>query len=276
MEERIKTYYEALASYISPSTQPEKINQQLSLATSSIDIDAINIEDRVAIATYTLKLLTSDQRKYLAKELIEEQIVKQKKLLSHWGTLTAQSSIIDSGYIAQHLVSLQTQISGQGMRGKGDDLCDGAEVKSANFLGSLDKKGKTAPRWDFSATNIQKMEQFLQYKMLYLTSIDLSPENNYRIRIWKLDINTHTVLRERYIEWMNVKGYPKFNNTEKRQDVNFQLFPPRNRSNDTYARHGSNRKGELPPIQIHLEGVPGAELIFKAEVINDIVTISKF
>ena len=94
------------------------------------------------ISTYALNLLSHEQRKQLAKILIEEQIVKQRKMLSHWGTLTAQSFIIDTGYIAQHLVSLQTQISGQGMRGKGDDLCDGAEVKSANFIGSLDKKAK--------------------------------------------------------------------------------------------------------------------------------------
>lgn len=276
MEERPLAYCELLTSLINHSTPASEVNGLLEQATSTLTIDEVNIQDRVQISTYALNLLSHEQRKQLAKILIEEQIVKQRKMLSHWGTLTAQSFIIDTGYIAQHLVSLQTQISGQGMRGKGDDLCDGAEVKSANFIGSLDKKGKTAPRWDFSATNVAKMEQFLNYSMLYLTSIDLSPEDNCRIRIWKLDLNTHTILRNRYIEWMNVKGYPKFNDKTHRHGVNFQLFPPRNKTNETFARHGSNRRGELPPIQIPLENVTGSELIFKAEVINDEVVISVF
>lgn len=276
MEERLLAYCELLSSLINHSTPASEVNGLLEQATSTLTIDEVNIQDRVQISTYALNLLSHEQRKQLAKILIEEQIVKQRKMLSHWGTLTAQSFIIDTGYIAQHLVSLQTQISGQGMRGKGDDLCDGAEVKSANFIGSLDKKGKTAPRWDFSATNVAKMEQFLNYSMLYLTSMDLSPENNCRIRIWKLDLNTHPILRNRYIEWMNVKGYPKFNDKANRHDVNFQLFPPRNKTNETFARHGSTRHGELPPIQIPLENITGSELIFKAEVINDEVVISVF
>lgn len=276
MEERLLAYCELLSSLINHSTPASEVNGLLEQATSTLTIDEVNIQDRVRISTYALNLLSHEQRKQLAKILIEEQIVKQRKMLSHWGTLTAQSFIIDTGYIAQHLVSLQTQISGQGMRGKGDDLCDGAEVKSANFIGSLDKKGKTAPRWDFSATNVAKMEQFLNYSMLYLTSIDLSPENNCRIRIWKLDLNTHPILRNRYIEWMNLKGYPKFNDKANRHDVNFQLFPPRNKTNETFARHGSDRHGELPPIQIPLENITGSELIFKAEVINDEVVISVF
>ncbi len=46
------------------------------------------------------------------------------------------------------------------MRGKGDDLSDGSEVKSANFLDSLDKKGATAPRWNFTAVTQEIMEKF--------------------------------------------------------------------------------------------------------------------
>lgn len=161
MEERILAYCELLSSLINHNTPADEVNGLLEKATSMLTIDEVTIQDRVRIATYALKLLSREQRKELARILIEEQIVNQRKMLSHWGTLTAQSFIIDTGYIAQHLVSLQTQISGQGMRGKGDDLCDGSEVKSANFIGSLDKKGKTAPRWDFSANNVAKMEQFL-------------------------------------------------------------------------------------------------------------------
>ena len=53
------------------------------------------------------------------------------------------------------------------MRGKGDDLSDGSEVKSANFLDSLDKKGATAPRWNFTAVTQEIMEKFLTYDSLF-------------------------------------------------------------------------------------------------------------
>lgn len=157
MNERIKKYCDLLSSLITPNTKPEDINEQLTVATNTIEIDTVDVPDRVTISNYALKLLSKEQRMQLAKSLIEEQVVKQRNLLAHWSTITAQSSMIDTGYIAQHLVSLQTQIAGQGMRGKGDDLCDGSEVKSANFLDSLDKNGAIAPRWNFMANTVDIM-----------------------------------------------------------------------------------------------------------------------
>ena len=184
--------------------------------------------------------------------------------------------MIDTGYIAQHLVSIQTQIAGQGMRGKGDDLCDGSEVKSANFLDSLDKNGATAPRWNFMANTVDIMERFLNYTAIYLLSIDYSPEHNCRIRIWKVNIQEHTILQERYKEWMVKLGYPKFADTTKKPSVNFQLFPPNSGTNENYARHGNGRTNGFTKLHIPLEDTPGSELIFKAEVINNEVIISKF
>lgn len=63
------------------------------------------------------------------------------------------------------------------MRGKGDDLCDGSEVKSANFLDSLDKNGATAPRWNFMANTVDVMERFLNYTAIYLLSISFMQKN---------------------------------------------------------------------------------------------------
>lgn len=277
MESRLEAYCKKIKEIIANNKDPHTINAELSLETIQIEIDKIyHIEDRVAISTYALKLLSKEQRKELAKALIEEQVIKQRNLLSHWSTLTAQSSMIDTGYIAQHLVSLQTQIAGQGMRGKGDDLCDGSEVKGANFLDSLDKAGATAPRWNFTAVTPEIMERFLEYKAIYLLSIDHNPENNYRIRIWKVNIQEHEILRTRYIEWMNKLGYPKFADTTKKPSVNFQLFPPNNGTNQNYARHGNGRQNGFEKLQIPLENTTGAELIFKAEIVNNEVIISVF
>lgn len=276
MEKRLDAYCQKMTEIIKKNQNSKTINKELLAITTSLEIDKVDVADRVRISNYVLKLLSSEQRKELAKALIEEQVINQRNLLSHWSTVTAQSSMIDTGYIAQHLVSLQTQIAGQGMRGKGEDLCDGSEVKGANFLDSLDKAGATTPRWNFTAVTKDIMERFLEYKAIYLLSIDCNTDNNFRIRIWKVNIQEHTILRERYIEWMNKLGYPKFADTANKPSVNFQLFPPTNGTDLTYARHGNGRADGFEKLQIPLENTPGSELIFKAEIVNNEVIISKF
>lgn len=276
MEDRLKAYCDKMAEIISKNETPSTISYELLQGTASIEISKVAVEDRVTISNYVLKLLSKEQRKQLAISLIEEQILKQRLLLSHWSTITAQSSMIDTGYIAQHLVSLQTQIAGQGMRGKGEDLCDSSEVKAANFLDSLDKNGATAPRWNFTAVTKDIMERFLDYKAIYLLSIDNNLQGNFRIRVWKVNIHEHTILRNRYIEWMNKLGYPKFADTANKPSVNFQLFPPNNGTDENFARHGNGRVNGFPKLHIPLENTPGSELIFKAEIINNQVIISQF
>lgn len=276
MEKRLKAYCDKMKEIIQRNKTPNTISMELLPGTTSIEISKVAVEDRVVISNYVLKLLSKEQRKQLAISLIEEQVLKQRSLLSHWSTITAQSSMIDTGYIAQHLVSLQTQIAGQGMRGKGDDLCDSSEVKAANFLDSLDKNGATAPRWNFTAVTKDIMERFLDYKAIYLLSIDNNHNGDFRIRIWKINIHEHTILRNRYIEWMNKLGYPKFADTANKPSVNFQLFPPNNGTDENFARHGNGRDNGFPKLHIPLENTPGSELIFKAEIINDQVIISQF
>lgn len=256
-------------------SSPEQIIDNLKAITQSINVDVIAVADRVTLSKNILKLLSRDQRMMLAKSLIQEQIIDQKNRLSHWSLLTAQSSMIDTGYIAQHLVSLQTQIAGQGMRGKGDDLCDGSEVKGANFIDSLDKNGATAPRWNFNSVSVEIMERFLDYKAIFLLSIDLNPKKQYRIRIWKVDICKYTLLRERYKEWMQKLGYPKFADTSHKS-INFQLFPPRNGTDENFARHGNGRTNGFEKLNIPLENAEGTSLIFRADIINNIPEISVF
>lgn len=257
------------------SSKPSEINEKLNALTKTLRVEEISVDDRVTLSNHILKRLSRDQRIALAKALIQEQIVDQRNRLSHWSLVTAQSSMIDTGYIAQHLVSLQTQIAGQGMRGKGDDLYDGSEVKGANFLDSLDKKGAKGPRWNFTAGTIEILKRFLDYKAIFLVSIDLNPQNQYRVRIWKIDIRKHTILRERYETWMKRIAYPKFKDP-KHISVNFQLFPPQTGTNDTAARHGRGGKKNLPKLSIPLENTEGATLVFRADVENGIPVISVF
>lgn len=253
----------------------ESIRDTMQTITNHIPVRMFTVEDRVKIASRILSILSLEERKELATQLLEEQVSEQREKLNHWSTITAQSSQIDTGYIAQHLVSLQTQIAGQGMRGKGDDLCDGSEVKSANFLDSLDKRGATAPRWNFTAVTRQIMERFLEYPAVYLLSMDLNVQGCFRTRIWKVDVTKHTILRERYTEWMNVLGYPKFA-SKKEESVNFQLFPPHIRTEESFARHGNGRKNGFTKLDIPLENCEGSELIFRADEADGKIIISKF
>lgn len=270
----IERYYSQIKDIIDKSPV-DQINDGLKTITNTIDVDKIAVSDRVKLSNYVLQHLSRDQRMMLAKALIQEQIVDQKYLLSHWSLLTAQSSMIDTGYIAQHLVSLQTQIAGQGMRGKGDDLCDGSEVKGANFIDSLDKNGATAPRWNFNSVSVEIMERFLEYNAIYLLSIDLNPQRQYRIRIWKVDIHKHKALRARYIEWMEKLGYPKFADPSHKS-INFQLFPPRNGTDENFARHGNGRNNGFEKLNIPLENTEGSSLIFRADIVDGAPVISVF
>ena len=244
--------------------------------TTELPAHNLPVDQKVGLSKSILTSLSRSERIDLSRHLIQEQVLNQRELLNKWSTITAQSSQIDTGYIAQHLVSLQTQIPGQGMRGKGDDLSDGSEVKSANFLDSLDKKGASAPRWNFTAGTVEIMERFLAYKSLYLLSMDQNPSGHFRVRIWKINIEQHDILRGRYMQWMDKLGYPKFRETVNRPSVNFQLFPPRSGTEENYARHGNNRANGFPAIRIPLEGVAGANLIFRADDTDKGVVISVF
>lgn len=219
-----------------------------------------------------LKTLTEDQRTTLIIKLLQEQVANQRKKLGYWRELTKQPAQIDTGYISQHLVSLTTSIYGGMMRGKGTDLEDGSEVKSANFLDSLDKKGAIAPRWNFSSNDLKTMESFLSVPAIYLVSMDLSPTGNFRTRVWKLDPRKHIVFRERYIEWMKKLGKPKLLK-ENRPGINFQLFPPHFKTNEEFARHGNGRKNGFTPRKIKLENSKGVKKILHAEEKEGVIKI---
>lgn len=216
----------------------------------------------------SLEDLSLEQREELIKKLIQYQIINQRNDLAFFRDLTDQPAQIDTGYIGQHLVSLITGIRGGGFRGKGLDLADGSEVKSANFLDSMDKKGAVAPRWNFQSNDLEGMELFLDYPAIYLLSIDHNTVGRIRIRVWEVIPRLHEELKNRYIEWMDLLGKPKLKDP-KRPGVNFQLFPPRNETNDTYARHGNGRSNGFEKLQIELENSPGSQLIFHAEEFID-------
>ncbi len=219
-----------------------------------------------------LKTLTEDQRTALIIKLLQEQVVDQREKLAYWRNLTKQPAQIDTGYIAQHLVSLITSIPGGMMRGKGTDLEDGSEVKSANFLDSLDKKGAIAPRWNFSSNDLVTMKSFLEVPMIYLVSMDLNIKGKFRTRVWMLNPRKHEVFRKRYIEWMNKLGKTKLQNPS-RPGINFQLFPPHHKKDEEFARHGNGRKNGFTSIKVELNDSRGSKKILHAEEKDGVIEI---
>ncbi len=90
-----------------------------------------------------LRALSAEERQELIEELIADFFVDARATLVKWSEMTGQSAQIDTGYIAQHLASLVLQTPGQGFKGKGVDLTDGSEVKSASIVSGVDR-----PRWN--------------------------------------------------------------------------------------------------------------------------------
>jgi len=228
----------------------------------------------MAEAVPQFEQLSQDQRKAFALQLLDEQIVEARKRLHFWRNLTNQPAQVDSGYISQHLVSFITHLKGGGFRGKGLDLSDGSEVKSANFLDSEDARGAVAPRWNFLIKQASEMCAYLKCKWIYLVSIDKYKEG-VRVRVWRLSPKQHEDFATRFKLWAKKVGYPIFQPRDgKRRDANFQLFPPRNGSEDGYARHGGGgpagpQKVRLPELKIMLNKPPGSVLLFHAEQQSD-------
>lgn len=83
MEKRLDAYCQKMTERIKKNQNSKTINKELLAITTSLEIDKVDVADRVRISNYVLKLLSSEQRKELAKALIEEQVINQRNLLSH-------------------------------------------------------------------------------------------------------------------------------------------------------------------------------------------------
>ncbi len=90
-----------------------------------------------------LRQLSTADRLRLLEDLFVDFFVVQWRVLLKWAALTGQSSQVDTGYIAQHVASILLAEPGQGFKGKGLDLLDESEVKSAAIVSGVDR-----PRWN--------------------------------------------------------------------------------------------------------------------------------
>lgn len=149
----------------------------------------------------------------LAAALIKETFVEFRKVMLKWSKITGQSAQLDSGYIAQHLISLLTGKHGSGWRGKGIDLDDGSEVKCASSVDGVD-----IPRWNHSFRKPETVDKWLASPNIYYVLFDTLTRHSssVRVRIWMvtpaLDESYKRVLK-------NWTALPE-------RSYNFQLHPP--------------------------------------------------
>ena len=104
---------EILQLYNDEKKLGKPISEIFDVIFNNIENYNFSVSDKVIISEYILNLISEAERLELCKNLLEEQIINQRKKLEKWSLITAQSSQIDTGYIAQHLVSLRTCIPGQ-------------------------------------------------------------------------------------------------------------------------------------------------------------------
>jgi len=172
-----------------------------------------------------------EDRKAQIEELILDFFLTTRGTLVKWSEITGQSAQIDTGYMAQHLASLVLRTPGQGFKGKGLDLRDGSEVKSAASVSGVDK-----PRWNHSfgtvaadekrreAEEPTKSDQYLAAPWLFYVLFDRvwdsdanSFTNLFRVRAWAVAVQHDDAWRtliHRYLEWRKGTSY------------NLQLHPP--------------------------------------------------
>ncbi len=192
-------------------------------------------------------------RKALAKSFIENVVLAQYHLLTGWQKVTQQTAQLDSGYLGQHLVSLisGTPGRGAGSRGKGHDLVDGSEIKSASALGGIDQ-----PRWNHANFKKQKnVNAYLKCKYIYFVLFDTTEryeEFPLRLRVWRVAPASDSAFVQVVENW-----------AKETTSGNFQLQPPRWQEGSRVTNLGGSLKLPLifEAVQREIEGVDFMDIV---------------
>jgi len=179
-----------------------------------------------------LQALDSHEQRALLEELIADFFVGQRQVLLKWSALTGQSAQIDTGYIAQHMASVTLAEPGQGFKGKGVDLADGSEVKSAASLSGVDR-----PRWNHNMGTLASdgrrkrrglapmWQVYLDAPRVFYVLFDRFPDepSKLRVRAWCVQPPHDAGWRNLLVRYAAARTADKYN---------LQLHPPIGRSDD--------------------------------------------
>lgn len=190
---------------------------------------AAAIEAGIRSRLQLLCQLSVSQRTALLESLFTDFYGDQHTLMQKWAALTGQSAQVDTGYIAQFVASILLQIPGQGFRGKGDDLADGSEVKSAASISGVDR-----PRWNHNLGTLAQDakrrregkptvgEEYLSVPYVFYLLADRSAADErvpraIRIRGWLIDAKRDAAWRALLTTYLESRTGTQYN---------LQLHPP--------------------------------------------------
>lgn len=214
--------------------------------------------------------LSAEDRLRLLEDLFVDFFVVQWRVLLKWAALTGQSSQVDTGYIAQHVASILLAEPGQGFRGKGLDLLDGTEVKSAAIISGVDR-----PRWNHNlgtlaqdakrtaAGRLSTSGEYLASPNVFYLLFDrvVDPDQPdlpliLRIRGWCLDGQADDGWRDLVTRYVATRTPGKYN---------LQLHPPVGYDDDIVVNTLGNLDfGEVKTLEARIHGF-GADEEFYVE-----------
>ncbi len=84
-------------------------------------------------------LVTIDNNEDLIMSFIKEMLINPRKNIHKWSKITNQTPNLKIGYPGQHLASLILRMRGNATGARGEDICDGSEVKSCSKVDQADK-----------------------------------------------------------------------------------------------------------------------------------------
>lgn len=212
--------------------------------------------------------LSESDRRRLLEDLFVDFFVHQWKVLLKWAALTGQSSQVDTGYIAQHVASILLAEPGQGFRGKGLDLLDGSEVKSAAIISGVDR-----PRWNHNMGTLAQdakrreegkptmWEEYLTSPNIFYLLFDrvVDDEANLkplvlRVRGWCLDGQQDGAWRDLMLRYVDSRTAGKYN---------LQLHPPVGYDDDIVVNTLGNLDfSEVKVLEARIHGLGADEDFF--------------
>ena len=205
--------------------------------------------------------LDRGNKEILAKKFVEEVILPQWTQLSSWNSLTKQTSQLDFGYLSQHLVSIISGIEGKNQRGKGDDLADGSEVKSASCVDAED-----TPRWNNVNCGAKTVDQITEIldntPFLFFVLLDTTEKGGdiLRCRIWCVRPGEDENFRNVMLSWARKKENGDITSS------NLQLHPPRWEKAEDNITSNTSGNLKLPLVyeskQLDITGILVMETVF--------------
>lgn len=220
------------------------------------------LDEAARLRRALLQKLSPAQRDTLLEQLLTDFFVTQRNVLLKWSALTGQSAQVDTGYIAQHVASLLLAEPGQGFKGKGLDLMDKSEVKSAAVLAGVDR-----PRWNHNlgkpandlarALNGQspKWQEFIDAPYVFYLLFDRVFADDdtalvLRIRGWCIDSRRDPAWRALFA---------KFGSARITDQYNFQLHPPVGYPDSLVVNTLGNLDfGPAKVFEVHITGLASA------------------